>query len=76
MQAYIAALKAPDSLNELELTQARYGLRGSGAKFMQINKRHKAVPDILFSIAQSYYDERQFDKTVKYFKIYIKNIPK
>lgn len=75
IQSYIAALKDPDRLNPLQLTEARYGFRDTAKVFIKTNKNHKSIPSIRFSLGQSYYDERQFDLTVKHLKEYINYHP-
>ena len=47
-----------------------------GHRFIKDYPNEKAVPGIVFNIAQTYYDERNFPKALKYFKRYIKNNPK
>ncbi|MEO0336607.1 MAG: hypothetical protein AAF202_09435, partial [Pseudomonadota bacterium] len=75
LESYINALKAPDNLSEIELTEARYGLRSTGARFVKLNKAHPAVPNIIYAIGQSYYDERDFKKSTRYLKYYINRFP-
>lgn len=75
LQSYIKALKDPEKLSELEVTEARYGLRSTGVRFVKINKKNKAVPEILFNIGQSYYDERKFKLANKYLKYFILRYP-
>lgn len=75
LESYIAALRDPDKLNELELTESRYGLRTTGANFVRLNKKDKSVPDVLFNIGQSYYDERNFKLANRYLKYFVNNFP-
>lgn len=75
LESFIAALRDPDKLNDLEMTESRYGLRSTGVRFVKINKTHKSVPDVLFNIGQSYYDERKFQLANKYLKYYIGKYP-
>ena len=75
LEAFIAALRDPEKLNELEMTESRYGLRSTGVRFVKINKNHKSVPDVLFNIGQSYYDERKFQLANKYLKYFISKYP-
>jgi tetratricopeptide (TPR) repeat protein len=76
LQAYITALKKPEKLSRLEITKARYGLRQVGSYFARVFPRHKAVPNVLFTIGRTYYDERLFDKAVKGLFRYIDRFPR
>ena len=75
IQAYIMALRSQSELSRLELTEVRFGLRDVGKDFVKANPNDKASEDIRFNIAQTYYDERNFDEAVKGFKEYIQLYP-
>ncbi len=75
IQSYIAALRDQSHLSRLELTEVRFGLRDVGQDFIKLNPNDKAAQDIQLNIAQTYYDERDFDKAVQGFKLFLKNYP-
>lgn len=75
IQSYISSIRNESNLSRLELREARYGLRGVGRYFIKKYPKEKATPGILFNISQTYYDERDFSKSLFYFKSYIKKYP-
>lgn len=75
IQAYIMALRSQSELSRLELTEVRFGLREVGRDFVKSNPKDKASEDIRFNVAQTYYDERNFDEAVKGFKEYVQLYP-
>ncbi len=76
IEAYTLALKTSLNLNRLELDEARNGLRKAGIKFISKFKKDSASPGIILNLAQTYYDERLFDKAQKTFLTFIKLYPK
>ena len=76
IQSYVFSIRNESELNRLEVKEARYGLRSVGRYFIKNYPNDKAVAGILFNIAQTYYDERNFYKSLSYFKKYIKKYPK
>ncbi len=75
IQSYIRALRSQDELSRLELTEARNGLRQTGLQFVRQQPEHSASADIWFNIAQSYYDERDFDNAIRFFNQFIDRHP-
>jgi len=75
IQAFALALKNPDKLSKLELAEAREGFRAVGLQFIKSYTGDKANPMILFNIARTYYDERDFEKSVIYFNKFIDIYP-
>ncbi|MBK9294042.1 MAG: tetratricopeptide repeat protein [Oligoflexia bacterium] len=75
IQAYALALKNPEKISKLELTESREGFRAIGMTFIKAYRGDKANPMILFNIARTFYDERDFDKAVIYFNKFISVYP-
>jgi|GEM_PF-3865513 len=75
VEAFTQALKSPDKLNRLFLTECRSGLRDVGKILIEKEPKSPSAQSIRFNIAQSYYDERKFDKAVSLFKEYVKLYP-
>ena len=75
IQSYINALRKPDLLSRVELTQARNGLRDIGFIFLKEFPKDKLTPTLRFNIGRTYYDERDFDRAVRAFENYIKAHP-
>lgn len=76
LQSYTTSLKESAKLNLLELTEARNGLRSVGHVFMQKYKNDKAIPEVMFNIGRTLYDERTFDDAVKSFEQYLARYPR
>lgn len=76
IQSYIAAIRQQSALSRLALTEARYGLREVGRAFIAKYPADPTNDDILFSIGQTYYDERRFEKAVSQLKLYIEKYPR
>jgi cellulose synthase operon protein C len=76
IQAFTSAIRRQSSLSKLELTEARYGLRSVGEKFILLDPKSPAAQDIYFHIGQTYYDERRFDQAIPALKIYLSKYPK
>lgn len=76
IDSYIEALKDPESLTPLELTESRYGLRQVGNGYIKKNPRSEYTAKIMFNIGQSYYDERLLRKTIKQFGQLISKYPR
>lgn len=74
LESYLSAL-ASGGLPEYQKLQARDAIRGMGQFYIKKNPKDKATPTILFNIGQSYYNERDFDKAVFYFKRFISSYP-
>lgn len=74
LEAYLSAL-GKGSLQLLEKTQARDALRNMGELFLKRYPKDSASSSILFNIGQSYYNERNFNDAVKYFKRFIQSYP-
>jgi tetratricopeptide (TPR) repeat protein len=75
LESYLSALSS-GGLPEYQKVQARDAIRSMGSYFIKKNPRDKATPTILFNIGQTYYNERDFDKAIFYFKKFIKSYPK
>ena len=75
IQSYIASIRNESQVSRLEIKEIRYGLQRAGRYFIKNYPKDKAVPGIIFNIAQTYYDERNFSKALSYFKKYIKSYP-
>lgn len=75
IQAFAMALKTPEKLSKIELEESRAGFRDLGALFMRSYPQDPANPMIQFNIARTYYDERDFDKAVAQFKVFIQKYP-
>ena len=75
IQSYISSIRNESEMNPLEIKETRYGLRTVGQYFIKNYPNEKVVPDIIFNIAQTYYDERNFPKARQQFKRYIRNYP-
>ena len=75
IQSYISSIRNESNLSPLEVKEARNGLRSVGRYFIKKYSKEEAVPSILFNIAQTYYDERDFSNSLYYFKKYIKKYP-
>lgn len=75
IQAYIGAIRNQSELSRLELAEVRSGLRDVGSQFVKAFPKNKASEDIRFNIAQTYYDERNFDLAVNRFKEFITLYP-
>lgn len=76
IQSYILAIRNQSELSRLELTEVRFGLREVGKDYVKNNPDDKASEDIRFNIAQTFYDERNFDEAVKSFREYVNLYPK
>lgn len=76
IQSYAFALKNSDKLSKLELTESREGFREVGSSFIKTYPNDKANSMILFNIARTYYDDRDFYKAVQYFKSFINSYPR
>ena len=76
IQSYITALRSQSELSKLELTEVRFGLREVGKDYVKLNPNGKAAEDVRFNVAQTFYDEREFDDAVKSFKEFINLYPK
>lgn len=75
LEAYTKALKDPDNLSRLQLVEARGGLRDVGLMYVKDFPRDRAVPETLFNIGRSYYDERDFKNSEKYLSEYLNKYP-
>lgn len=75
IESYITAIRTQSKLSRLELNEVRNGLRDTGSKFIKAYPTEKSVPGIRFNIAQTHYDERNFNEAVKAFKEYIRLHP-
>lgn len=76
IQSYTQALKNPENLDRLQVIQARNGIRSMGWLYIKKYKKNPIVPEILFHIGRTYYDERDFDKSIQWLSQYIKYYPK
>lgn len=75
IQSFALALKNPDKLSKLELTESREGFRSIGTRFVKQYPTDRADAMILFNIARTYYDERDFDKAVKALNQFLNAFP-
>lgn len=75
IEAYIGAIRNQSKLARLELNEVRNGLRKVGSRYIKSFPQEKSVASIRFNIAQTYYDERNFNEAVKAFKDYIRLYP-
>lgn len=75
LESYLAAL-GKGELEIFEKEQARDALRKLGSIYLKKYPRDKASASILFNIGQSYYNERDFGKSVSYFKQFILKYPR
>jgi tetratricopeptide (TPR) repeat protein len=73
IQSYAFALKEPEKISKLELTESREGFRTTGLKFIGLYKSDPANAMIIFNIARTYYDDRDFDRAVQWFNSFINN---
>ena len=74
-EAYVSVVKTPNRWNRLELVQARSGIRGVGGLILKRYPDTRAKATIMYSVAQTYYDERNFGKAVAEFKSFIQAFP-
>lgn len=75
-EAYTSVVKTPAQWSRLEMVQSRSGIRGVGALLLRRYPDTPAKATILFSVAQTYYDERKFTQAVKEFKKFITAFPR
>lgn len=75
LEAYTKALKEPDNLTRLQLVEARGGLRDVGMMYVKDFPNDKIVPETLFNIGRSYYDERNFKSSEKNLIDYLTKYP-
>lgn len=75
IESYALALRNQTDLSRLLLVEARYGLRDTGGQLLAQKPNTKEAEELRFNIAQSYYDERLFDRSTALFKDYIRRYP-
>ncbi len=75
IQSFAIALKTPEKISKLEITQAREGFRAMGGQFVKLFPADPASAMVRFNIARTFYDERDFDHAVQYFTEFIKTSP-
>jgi tetratricopeptide (TPR) repeat protein len=73
--AYFEALKNPDKLTRVEVIEARRGFISAGKLFVQTYPNAKETPNLMFSIARSYYDLAEYDDAIKSFAEFIDKNP-
>ncbi len=76
LESYTKALKDPESLSRLQLVRARGGLRDVGMMYVNDFPKDPAVPETLFNIGRSYYDERDFRNSEKHLTSYLSKFPR
>ncbi len=76
IQSYTEALKNSKNLDRLQIIQVRSGIRTIGWHYIKKYKKNPIVPEILFNIGRTYYDERNFNKSTQWLSQYIKYFPK
>ncbi len=76
LESYTKALKDPDNLSRLQLVEARDGLRDVGQIYVDNFPKDPAVPETMFNIGRSYYDERDFRNSEKYLTDYLAKFPR
>ncbi len=75
LEAYTKALKEPDNLNRVQLVEARGGLRDVGSTYVKSFPKDRAVPETMFNIGRSYYDERDYKSSEKNLTDYLTQFP-
>lgn len=75
IEAYIATFRNQPELSLLELSEARSGLRHVGQHYVRTYPNEKAVPDIYYNMAQTYYEERDFDQSISSLREFINRYP-
>jgi cellulose synthase operon protein C len=73
--SYFEALGAGEKLSRLEVAQARAGLREAGQKFIALMPKDEKVVQVKFNIARTYYDEGDFDETIRLFTALVLQFP-
>lgn len=75
LQSYALAMKNEDKAVRIDTFQSREGFRTVGNRFLKSFPRDEASPMILFNMARTYYDERDFEKATEFYKRFLKNFP-
>ncbi len=73
IQAYVNALKTPETLSPIDLVRARRGVRDVGTNWVVTNMRHPAAASTAYNIGQSWYEDRLLPQAIQSFTFFIKN---
>lgn len=75
VESYTLALKNQEGMDRVGVLQSREGFRYVGKTFIKRYPRDKASAMVMFNIARSYYDERDFKEAVSYFERFVAKYP-